>query len=168
MKKGLSARLSKVFECASGRELWDIGCDHGLLALHNVFAQKFQRVVCVDKSNHIMSRLPIKFRTTYRIPEERLHSIHFLEKDGCDLDWTLPEGTVAIAGVGSLTIHSIINSAPTEHRWRLNWVVVPQDGPEFLLERWQNLFPDHFQLSMHEVLEGPRRRTVMHLHPKLQ
>lgn len=162
--KPLSDRLTKIFDCAQGDELWDVGCDHGLLAAYNIFTRKFQRVICVDRSAIIIENLPNRFMHQYRIPLENMQSITFLNQDGRDLDWKNVRGSVVIAGVGSLTIESILRAAPNEDRQRLHWIVVPQDGPESLMQKKECFF-NHQNIQTYEVKESRRTKTIMHFSP---
>lgn len=161
MMAPLSPRLMKIFDCAEGTELWDIGCDHGLLAVYNVFAKKFQRVVCVDRSASIMQRLPQRFSKEYRLSPQQMESIHCLHEDGTKLNWATVQGTAVIAGVGSLTIISILESATNLHRERLSWVLVPQDGPEMISSKIRDWFSDQTEVHFFEVREGKRIKTII-------
>lgn len=152
----LPLRLQTVFDLSTGPDLWDIGCDHGLLALYNCTERKFSHVYCVDRSPAAIEQLRGKFQSPSA--EELVSIIH---SDGCHIDWNQVQGTVSIAGVGTHTVLKIVESAPPEIRHRLTWVLAPQNYPGRFFDGLESLFPPEFARDQVQIQEGPRRRLVV-------
>lgn len=150
-------RLFQLYTLANcdglSTELWDIGCDHSLLARINVHEGKFARVSCVDKSKSSLEKI---LNETQEID---LGCIVLIEADGCDLDWKMVNGTVVIAGVGGNTVLKVIKSCPERHRRRINWVLNPFTSVEKFLQEIVQFLPDS-QRETYEAKENGRTRFI--------
>lgn len=112
-------RLFQIYTLAQGDTLWDIGCDHSLLARINLREKKFKKVYCVDKSKASLEKISQSIRI---LDPAR---VELIQSDGCLLDWKTVSGTVVIAGVGGNTVLKVVESCPEIYRKRITWVLNP-------------------------------------------
>ena len=159
----LSHRLQKIFDLSHGRELWDIGCDHALLAAHNARVGKFSRVFCVDRSPNVIGRLPKRLTLEYGLNEDELTGIQAICADAAKLDWSQVEGTVVMAGFGCQNISRVLETVAVQDWNRINWVVAPQDGPELAITTIQFRF--NKAPFTYEIQENGRKRFLLHSTP---
>lgn len=149
----LPKRLHLLYELAEGAFLWDIGCDHSILAQINLKEKKFSTVYCVDKSINSLEKI------TSSKKAKDSGSIVLIHSDGCDLNWEKVQGTVVIAGVGGNTVLKILESCPTEKRYQLVWVMNPFTSIDKFIENSKSLL-DGAEFEKTEVSENGRIRTV--------
>ena len=104
----LSSRMLTFIEHAViGAPFWDVCCDHGYVGIKALETRLFPVVHFVDQVPHIMDRLKTLIEQSR---EGSLHSHYFLySSSGEDLEENV-EGTLLIAGVGGLTIKTILES----------------------------------------------------------
>lgn len=146
-------RLFQIYSLAEGNELWDIGCDHSLLARINLQEKKFSKVYCVDKSKSSLAKI---INETGAVDRDR---IVLVQTDGCLLDWSNVHGTVVIAGVGGNTVIKVVQSCPEPYRRKLTWVLNPFTSVDrFLIEMVQYL-PD-VAPQRFEAKENGRTRYI--------
>lgn len=146
-------RLAQLYQLAEGPELWDIGCDHALLARINQKEKKFSTVYCVDKSKNSLGKI-LNIRQTVN-----MSSIVLIHSDGCLLDWATVKGTVVIAGVGGNTILKVIGSCPPDIRSRLVWLLNPFTSEEKFLQNALFLF-DAKPIQKQDSIEKGRVRSI--------
>lgn len=146
-------RLIQIYNLAQGDALWDIGCDHSLLALMNLKEKKFSKVYCVDKSKSSLEKINQKIRV---IDPSR---IEVIQSDGCLLDWNAVSGTVVIAGVGGNTVLKVVESCPEEYRRRLTWVLNPFTSVDKFLKEIVQFLPEA-AMERYETKENGRIRQI--------
>jgi tRNA A22 N-methylase len=168
----LSPRLQAMYDLAKGPEtLWDVGCDHGLLAAYNSWSGDFKKVVCVDRSANVIQKLPIRFSKEYGMNQEQMANIELLCCDGADIPWDRVDGSLVMGGVGCLNIINVLDAAPLDVFGRVKMAFCPQDGPALLedylndhLLKWQAGTPTRaLQLVSQVVIERGRKRTIFAL-----
>lgn len=145
-------RIYQIYTLAQGDYLWDIGCDHSLLARINLRENKFSRVYCVDKSKASLRKIENSIRA---IDSNR---VVLLQSDGCHLNWGAVSGTVVIAGVGGNTILKVVRSCPEFYRQKLTWVLNPFTSVDKFSEEIARILfglPKKF-----EVIEKGRTRYI--------
>lgn len=86
--------------------LWDVCCDHGYVGIRALQSGEYTEVHFVDKIPHIMDRLEQLILQSSR-KNKCPYELHLMS--GEDLERRL-SGTVLIAGVGGMTIRTIIDS----------------------------------------------------------
>ncbi len=138
---------------AEGPYLWDIGCDHSILAKINQKQGRFMTVYCVDKSINSLDKINLSRGAIDNSKTKLIHS------DGCDLDWKQVSGSVVIAGVGGNTVIKVVASCPKEKREELTWIMNPFTSVDKFLKEIPNLFP-HSELVSTKVIEKKRERTI--------
>lgn len=148
-----SNRLIQIYNLAQGDALWDIGCDHSLLALINLREKKFSKVYCVDKSKSSLEKISQKMRL---IDPSR---IVLTESDGCLLNWKDVTGSVIIAGVGANTVLKVVESCPEKYRKRLTWVLNPFTSVDKFLKEIARFLPET-PMERHEAIENGRLRLI--------
>lgn len=175
-----SQRIKFIYDLIDTPIAWDICCDHSQLALINLFQKKLDQVYCVDKSKESLDK--IKDNSIYELlnlkkeefppftklePEKlkSLDSIILIHKDGCQLDWSQVNGSVIIAGVGTHTALSIIESCPKEKRKDLQWILNPFNYESKFKKGIEELLKD-FTMIEHNFHEEQRNRKVFKLHHK--
>ncbi len=151
----MTKRLIKIFELAEGKELWDIGCDHSLLAKINLNEKKFECVYCVDKSKSSLEKIYSGKSGRLRLNPE---NIVLIEADGCTLEWPLVNGTVVIAGVGANTILKIVEACPESYRSKLTWIMNPFSSIDKFQQEIEKLLSSEIQ--KYEVEENKRTRYI--------
>lgn len=149
----LPKRLHLLYDLAEGDELWDIGCDHSLLARINLRERRFSTVFCVDKSKNSLNKIQSNEKYTSEL------SVVLIHCDGCHLDWDKVQGSVVIAGVGGNTVIKIIQSCPVKKRRQLVWLLNPFTSVERFVTASSQLF-DEVPLQKFETIENGRTRSV--------
>lgn len=172
-----SQRIKFIYDLIDTPIAWDICCDHSQLALINLFQKKLEKVYCVDKSkesldkikdNSIYELLKLKkenFPSYSKLEPENLKpldSIILIHKDGCQLDWPQVSGTIIIAGVGTHTALSIIESCPKEKRKDLQWIINPFNYEAKFKKGIEILLTD-FAITEHDFHEEQRNRKIFKL-----
>lgn len=93
----LSLRLQRLLSLAGeGEELWDIGCDHGLVGRWARGLARFKRVHFVDPAPRVVERL--KEFLSSDIPSNIPFEIH--QKKAHEIDVVRAENTFLMAGFG--------------------------------------------------------------------
>tara|TARA_B110001454_G_scaffold219201_1_gene251897 strand:- start:42661 stop:43137 length:477 start_codon:yes stop_codon:yes gene_type:complete len=146
-------RLFQIYTLAQGDTLWDIGCDHSLLALINLREKKFSKVYCVDKSKASLE----KISQTMRILDPS--RIGLVLSDGCLLNWEEVKGTVVIAGVGGNTVLKVLASCPDNIRDRLTWVLNPFTSVDKFTKEIGRFLPET-RMECFEAKEKGRVRRI--------
>ncbi|MBL7544145.1 MAG: tRNA (adenine(22)-N(1))-methyltransferase TrmK [Bdellovibrionaceae bacterium] len=139
-------RLQRIYELADGPELWDIGCDHSLLARINAKVKKFSMVYCVDKSKASLNKILNEAK------DLDFQTIKLVCADGCDLNWPDVSGSVVIAGVGGNTVINIVTSCPIKFRKKITWILNPFTSVDKFVKEIEHLFPnvDFERISIQE------------------
>jgi len=146
-------RLIQIYTLAQGDALWDIGCDHSLLALMNLREKKFSKVYCVDKSKSSLEKINQKIRVIDPL------RIEVIQSDGCLLNWKDVSGTVVIAGVGGNTVLKVVESCPEKYRKRLTWVLNPFTSVDKFLKEIVQFLPET-SMERYEAKENGRVRHI--------
>jgi tRNA A22 N-methylase len=158
----LPKRLFQIYTLAHSdglnTELWDIGCDHSLLARINMREGRFSNVYCVDKSKSSLKKLLND--TNYM----DLKTITLVESDGCDLDWKMVRGAVVIAGVGGNTVLKVVQSCPESYRNRITWVLNPFTSVDKFLKEIVQFLPGR-NVETFEIKENGRIRFIFRILP---
>lgn len=149
-------RLILIYDLAEGKELWDIGSDHSLLAKINLKEKKFSKVYCVDKSAASLEKIYSGKSGRLRLNPENIVLIH---ADGCDLEWENVRGSVVIAGVGANTILKIVSSCPELYRERLTWIMNPFTSVNKFQQEIAELLCQA-ELNKFEIVENMRTRYI--------
>jgi len=105
-------KLTKRMKCfidnaIKDEALWDICCDHGYVGIKALETSQFTEVHFVDQVPHIMERLETLIKQYWRIRPEHKYTLHLMSGEELDLD---VDGTMLVAGVGGLTIKTIVSS----------------------------------------------------------
>lgn len=104
-KRSLSERLKAIHHCYRGeKNIWDIGCDHGLLGLSFVSTENVESIHLVDPSAEVVRVLKEKIKDSY-ITNPSLNIHH---KKGQELKINLLSNIIFIAGMGGKEIGDII------------------------------------------------------------
>lgn len=104
----LTARMKHFIDNAlKDQPLWDICCDHGYVGIKALETSQFSEVHFVDQVPHIMERLETLIKQYWRIKPEHKYSLHLLSGEDLEID---VNGTMLIAGVGGLTIKTIVST----------------------------------------------------------
>lgn len=155
-------RLFQIYTLAHSdglnTELWDIGCDHSLLARINMREGKFSSVYCVDKSKSSLEKILNDAKHV------DLKTITLIESDGCMLDWKMVKGTVVIAGVGGNTVLKVVESCPEKYRARITWVLNPFTSVEKFLKEIVQFLPER-TIETIEAKENGRIRFIFRILP---
>jgi tRNA A22 N-methylase len=146
-------RLSRIYELAEGKELWDIGCDHSILAQINLDEKKFSIVHCVDKSKLSLNKI------IQSVPFEKRGNVNLINSDGCDIDWSQVRGSVVIAGVGGHTVLKVVASCPIEIRKKIVWILNPFTSVDLFIKEIAELLPGS-TIQKHEMKEAGRDRAI--------
>lgn len=124
----MSSRLQTIFNLlTASKDVWDIGCDHGILGIKAISSEKFKRVYFVDPSKGALEKIEKKIRGP--LPKNS-----FLNCKGQDLNWNIVSGNVVLAGFGSQEMVDIITSAQ-KYINNIEWVLSPNSNPWTL--RWK-------------------------------
>lgn len=110
-KLSLSLRLQKILSLLPEKtELWDIGCDHGLLGLAGLITGKCQFVHMVDTSSTVIDRLQKKLQSPRYLElwEKFQEKIKFHSCSGEEVV-SQATGCVVIAGMGGETLTKILD-----------------------------------------------------------
>lgn len=112
MMKLPNPRLSRRMKCfidnaLKNEPLWDICCDHGYVGIKALETSKVSEVHFVDQLPHIMDRLDKLIKEYWRIKPEHKYTLHVMSGENIKFD---VYGTMLVAGVGGLTIKTIISS----------------------------------------------------------
>ncbi|OYZ20102.1 MAG: hypothetical protein B7Y39_11295 [Bdellovibrio sp. 28-41-41] len=142
MRLKTTKRLIQIYTLAQGDALWDIGCDHSLLALMNLREKKFSKVYCVDRSKSSLEKINQKIRVIDPL------RIEVIQSDGCLLNWEDVSGTVVIAG-----------SCPEKYRKRLTWVLNPFTSVDKFLKEIVQFLPETV-MERYETKENGRVRQI--------
>lgn len=105
-------KLSKRMKCfienaLKGQPFWDVCCDHGYVGIKALESSEFLEVHFVDQVPHIMQRLERLIHQSSHIKPE--HKYVLYQQAGEQIDREI-KGTLLIAGVGGLTIKTIVSS----------------------------------------------------------
>lgn len=112
MMKLPNPRLSRRMKCfidnaLKNEPLWDICCDHGYVGIKALETSQFTEVHFVDQIPHIMDRLEKLINEYWRIKPEHKYTLHAMSGESLNIDI---HGTMLVAGVGGLTIKTILSS----------------------------------------------------------
>lgn len=88
-------------------EVWDIGCDHGLLGLSFSQALSVKSIYLVDPSDLVVEQLHLKLKDSH-IPNETL--LNIIKSKGQNLKLTANSKCIFIAGMGGEEIIEIIKN----------------------------------------------------------
>ncbi len=167
-----SLRIQKIYSLCEGPFIWDICCDHSLIAILNLKENRFQKVYCVDKSFQSLEKTKkhlaeIKLSTHSHRKDLISEKIEIQCIDGTLLDWEKINGSVIIAGVGSHTCLKIIKSCPEYKRTELTWILNPFNYLDLFRTEIKKLFSETVSLEEHNVQENSRERVIFKLsHPQ--
>lgn len=104
----ISFRMRTFIEHAIvGGPFWDVCCDHGYVGIRALESNLFSEVYFVDQVPHIMNRLETLLEQSRKTTKE--HKYFFYTQAGQDIESPV-HGTLLIAGVGGLTIKTILAS----------------------------------------------------------
>ena len=104
----LSKRMQHFIEFAlKEKPFWDVCCDHGYVGIKALESCEYSEVHFVDQVPHIMQRLETLINQSWRIKADSKYFLHLLPGEKIELNVF---GTLLIAGVGGLTIKTIISS----------------------------------------------------------
>tara|TARA_B100001248_G_scaffold261746_1_gene254006 strand:+ start:14625 stop:15065 length:441 start_codon:yes stop_codon:yes gene_type:complete len=141
MRNRLKTILSLVHE---GENLWDIGCDHGLVGLDYMNQHPDASVYFVDRIKHVIEKIKGQVARDGRC--------YFYHMDAC-LGLPKPlSGNVVIAGMGAERILNIISAQKIEKNTRL--ILNPFKDPELIEQLPYNL------VQQCTLQEGRRERSI--------
>ncbi|NUM58926.1 MAG: tRNA (adenine(22)-N(1))-methyltransferase TrmK [Bdellovibrionaceae bacterium] len=163
-----SLRIQKIYSLCEGLFIWDICCDHSLIAILNLKENRFQKVYCIDKSFQSLEKTKkhlekIKLFNHYIREDNISEKIEIQCIDGSLLNWEKVTGSVIIAGVGSHTCLKIIKSCPESKRADLTWILNPFNYLDLFRTEIKKLFSETVSLEEHTVIESSRERVIFKL-----
>ncbi len=139
---------------------WDLCCDHGLVGLGSlVFRKNSSHVYFVDQVPHIMTLLQKKINQLYIKPETP-HTLYCVPAEELDVD---VEGVVLIAGVGGMTIKTIISTLLKKDRLKAKRLILSPHTDIKVLEEYcaQELFKQCYDLKIIEsVIVGKKEKPL--------
>jgi tRNA A22 N-methylase len=155
MKQGkMSERLKLICDhVLVEHEVWDICCDHALIALSAFDQNSSRKIYAVDKS------LPAMEQLKQRLAARARGHIQLICEDACALKAVI-KGTVIIAGVGGDLIEKILTHQMNREILRI--IVSPnKDEEKFLLFMDRLCKTHHFSLSKQQaVIESGKHRNI--------
>lgn len=107
-------------------DLWDIGCDHGLILEWAVRSHRISQIVGVDRSIHVIRKL--KDNPLFKDQS----SVRFICDLGQRLNWEKISGNVVIAGMGWPNARKILEKAQ-ERKGPRNWILAPHADHQTVL-----------------------------------
>lgn len=103
----LSKRMKYFIEYAlKDKPFWDVCCDHGYVGIKVLESSEFPEVHFVDQVPHIMQRLEALIKQSWRISPHHKYFLYLMPGEKIESE---VHGTLLIAGVGGLTIKTIIS-----------------------------------------------------------
>lgn len=156
----LSQRLCTLHSYHSNeKEIWDIGCDHGLLGLSFKSFPNIERIHLVDPSLPVIKALQLKLVDSYITkPEVFIH-----HKEGQQIEINGDSNCIFIAGMGGKEIGTIIQALLPGLNSHSRFVISPHRK---ILELRQDLSELPITLEKEEViLEGNQFYQILSLIP---
>ncbi len=158
-------KLSKRMQCfienaLKDRPFWDVCCDHGYVGLKALESCEFSEVHFVDQVPHIMHRLESLINQSWRIKANSKYFLYLMP--GEDLEMEIL-GTILIAGVGGLTIKTIISSLITANKLKAHRLLLSPHTDEVVLVKYveDNSFNKLYSLTNKILMpEGSRFRPL--------
>lgn len=157
----LTTRMKHFIDNAlKNQPLWDVCCDHGYVGIKALETSEFPEVHFVDQVPHIMERLETLIKQYWRIKPEHNYFLHLHSGESLEMD---VNGTMLVAGVGGLTIKTIVSSLIEKKRLHANRLLLSPHTDEKVLIQY--LEDAEFQkiYSITEVIlmpEGKRFRAL--------
>ena len=154
-----SRRLQFLSELhQSETNIWDIGCDHGLLGLSFVQRLDIESVHLVDPSLDVINALQVKLLDS-DIPKKEKISIH--QKKGEEIKICSSQNLIFIAGMGGKNIIDILKHLSNQIDRSSKVVISPHKN---ILETRNYLHDSEWRLmSEHLVQENSQFYQVMSL-----
>ena len=106
----LSIRLQSLADYYHGQEeVWDIGCDHGLLGLSFQNIETVKEIYLVDPSELVIKDLQLKLIDSHIPVRDILLKLHVLHQTGQSLKLSPFSKCIFIAGMGGKEIGEILS-----------------------------------------------------------
>lgn len=140
----LSNRMKCFIEHAlKGQPFWDVCCDHGYVGIKALESSEFLEVHFVDQVPHIMQRLETLIKQSWRIKPEYKYFLYLLPGEEIEGEVC---GTLLIAGVGGLTIMTIVSTLIANQKLKAQRLLLSPHTDEKVLiqymddENFKNLY----------------------------
>lgn len=127
--------------------LWDICCDHGYVGIKALETSAFSEVHFVDQVPHIMERLETLIKQYWRIKPHHKYFLHLMSGENIENDI---HGTMLVAGVGGLTIKTIVSTLIKNERLFARRLLLSPHTDEKVLIAY---LEDEIFLSKYVVIE---------------
>jgi tRNA (adenine22-N1)-methyltransferase len=158
-------KLTKRMKCfidhaIKDEALWDICCDHGYVGIKALETSQFSEVHFVDQVPHIMNRLDTLIKQYWRIKPEHKYTLHLIS--GEDLEFDV-EGTMLVAGVGGLTIKTIVSRLLEKNKLHAKRLLLsPHTDEKVLINYLDDVEFQHLYSVTDKILmpEGKRFRPL--------
>jgi tRNA A22 N-methylase len=152
----LGARLGFIASLISTTgDLWDIGCDHGLLLELAVNEKRNSQIVGVDRSIQVIRRLREN-------PILKNHpQVQLVCNVGQQLDWDKIIGNVVIAGMGWPNIKKILTRAQTAKHQSRNWILSPHADHEVVMRELE-IFRDLATWKTSSIQDRGQDYLILH------
>jgi tRNA A22 N-methylase len=110
-QKTLSAKMNLILGKLNPHwDLWDVGCDHGLLGFEVLRKGLCKEVYFVDRVASIISQLKITYAEHADKIASAEHRAHFICSQAQHLDPELMKGNIVFAGMGSRQVQRIFQA----------------------------------------------------------
>ena len=157
----LSARMKSFIEHAlKGQPFWDVCCDHGYVGIKALESSEFLEVHFVDQVPHIMQRLETLIKQSWRIKPEHKYFLYLLP--GEEIEGEV-HGTLLIAGVGGLTIKTIVSTLISNQKLKASRLLLSPHTDEKVLIQYldDEVFKNLYTLTDKILMpEGKRFRPL--------
>jgi tRNA (adenine22-N1)-methyltransferase len=149
----LSARLQKIYDLLiPAEDVWDLCCDHGYLGIVAHKSRSFSQVHFVDRASHLIEALRERWQAEDQI---------FFYPQAAEELVPVLSGNVVLAGVGGLTMLSILEKLQNRNRLRAKRIILaPQKDERRLQSEVLRHFPSYRLDQSFMVREGARVREI--------
>lgn len=157
----LSTRMKSFLEHAlKGQPLWDVCCDHGYVGIKALESSEFLEVHFVDQVPHIMQRLEMLLKQSWKIKSEHKYFLYLLPAEAIEGE---VHGTLLIAGVGGLTIKTIVSTLIANQKLKAHRLLLSPHTDEKVLIQYldDEIFKNLYTLTDKILMpEGKRFRPL--------
>lgn len=157
----LTIRMKLFLEFTlKGEDFWDICCDHGYVGIGALKSNEYSNIHFVDQVPQIMERLSQLLKQTFlRLDEINCH-LHVLPAESLDEEI---KGNVLIAGVGGLTIKTILDTLLQSNKLKAKRIILSPHTDEAVLINYMISaeFQNFYKINSKEkYMEIKKCRTV--------
>lgn len=162
-KPKLSNRMECFIEHAlKGLPFWDVCCDHGYVGIKALESSAFTKVYFVDQVPHIMQRLEALIKQNFSDIFEDNYFLCTIPAEKIEVE---VKGTLLIAGVGGLTIKTIISELLANNKLKARRLLLSPHTDELVLVQLidQENFKSLYTLTSRIVMQEGRRFKPLYI-----